>query len=377
MMKNSKYTRDKELVTTLLKSVGITVNGYNPWDMQIHDDRVYPMVLREAALGLGESYMNGWWDCEELDKFISLLLQGNLKKYAKRNRVFLAKLLISKIFNFQSPARSFEVGEIHYDIDVDFYSSMLDSKLNYSCGYWKNVDTLEEAQLAKLELTCQKLYLQPGMKVLDIGCGWGAFAKYAARNYGVDVVGVTVSQSQAEWAQQNCSGLPVDIRFQDYREIDENFDRVVSIGMFEHVGCKNYKTYFNLVNKCLSEDGLFLLHTIGMNGPEHGVDEWVVKYIFPNAMLPAAAEILTASSGLLTLEDWHTFGSDYYKTLQAWQNNLNNNWQKLSYKYDDRFKRMFDYFLMYFAGGFRAEYTQLWQLVFSKRPRLIDYVSIR
>lgn len=321
--------------------------------------------------------MDGWWDCEKLDIFISLLLKGNLKKHVGRNIIFLASLLLSRIINFQSPSRSFKVGEIHYDIGIDFYSCMLDREMNYSCGYWKNAKTLEEAQRAKLELICQKLYLQPGMKVLDIGCGWGAFAKYAAKNYGVNVVGVTVSKAQAEWARQNCSDLPVDIRYQDYRKTNDNFDRIVSIGMFEHVGCRNYTIYMRLVNKCLREDGLFLLHTIGMDGPNHGVDEWVVKYIFPNAMLPTAAEIVSASSGLLTLEDWHNFGSDYYKTLKEWRNNLNNNWHRVSNKYDDRFKRMFDYFLMYFAGGFRAEYTQLWQIVFSKKPRFRDYFSIR
>lgn len=368
---------EKEIVTTLLKSVDISINGNNPWDMQVHDDRVYPAVLKEAALGLGESYMNGWWDCDELDKFISLLIKGDLKRYVKRNKIFLFSLLLSKAINFQSPSRSFKVGKVHYDINTDFYSCMLDSEMNYSCGYWKDSDTLEEAQRAKLDLICQKLYLHPGMKVLDIGCGWGSFAKYAATNYGVNVVGVTVSHNQAEWARQNCSDLPVDIRYQDYRKIDEVYDRIVSIGMFEHVGCKNYQTYMNIVNKCLNAGGLFLLHTIGMNGPDHGVDEWVVKYIFPHAMLPAAAEIVSASSGLLTLEDWHNFGSDYYKTLKEWHSNLNHNWQQLNHKYDDRFKRMFDYFLMYFAGGFRAEYTQLWQIVFSRGPRLQNYVSIR
>lgn len=377
IIQKNKYQKEKDLVISLLDTAGITINGDNPWDMQIHDDRVYPALLHEAALGLGESYMDGWWDCSELDTLISLLLQADLKKYVRRNTVFLASLLLSKIINFQSPARSFKVGEVHYDIDPDFYTCMLDSELNYSCGYWKNAETLEQAQLAKLGLTCKKLYLQPGMKVLDIGCGWGAFAKYAAKNYGVEVVGVTISRSQAEWGQENCSGLAVDIRLQDYRAIKEKFDRIVSIGMFEHVGCKNYTTFMKTVNKCMHQDGLFLLHTIGMNTPDHGVDEWVVKYIFPNAMLPTTAEIASASSGLFTLEDWHNFGSDYYTTLKAWHDKLNRNWQQISYKYDERFKRMFDYFLMYFAGGFRAKHIQLWQIVFSKKSRSQDYLSLR
>ncbi len=372
-----KYKREKNIVITLLDSVGITVNGTNPWDIQIHDDRVYPAVLKQAALGLGESYMEGWWDCSELDAFISLLLQGDMKKHVRRNTLFIAKLFLSRIINFQSQSRAFQVGKVHYDIDTDFYSSMLDREMNYSCGYWKNARSLDDAQIGKLDLICRKLQLQPGMKLLDIGCGWGALAKYAAKQYDVKVVGVTVSRLQAEWARRNCSGYPIEIRLQDYRDVIEKFDRISSIGMFEHVGCRNYSTFMKTVDNCLHQDGLFLLHTIGMNGSNHGVDEWVVKYIFPNAMLPTAAEITRATSGILTLEDWHNFGSDYIKTLKAWQDNLNSNWQQVSDQYDERFKRMFNYFLMYFAGGFRAKYIQLWQIVFSKNLRQQDYRSIR
>jgi cyclopropane-fatty-acyl-phospholipid synthase len=243
---------------------------------------------------------------------------------------------------------------------------MLDSRMNYTCGYWKNAQTLDQAQVAKMDLACQKLLLKPGMRLLDIGCGWGAMAKYAAQHYGVSVVGITISEQQAQYAQKNCQDLPVEIRLQDYRDLHEPFDRIVSLGMLEHVGFHNYRAYMQMANRCLTDNGLFLLHTIGSNQSVVTADPWITRYIFPHGMLPSIAQIGTAIEGLFVMEDWHNFGVDYDKTLMAWQHNFSSAWPKLNSLYDENFYRMWNYYLLLCAGGFRARAMQLWQIVLSK-----------
>jgi cyclopropane-fatty-acyl-phospholipid synthase len=254
---------------------------------------------------------------------------------------------------------------------------MLDKRMNYSCGYWIDADTLDKAQENKLELICRKLYLKPGMRVLDIGCGWSAFGKYAAEKYHVKVIGITVSREQAELGRKLCENLPVEIRLSDYRDLNEKFDRIVSIGMFEHVGYKNYKTFFKIANKCLNDDGLFLLHTIGNIKSEKTINPWVQKYIFPNGMLPSIAQVGKATENLFVMEDWHNFGTDYDKTLMAWYDNFIANWDKIKNKYSERFLKMWKYFLLSSAGSFRARYRQCWQIILSKNGQPGGYRSIR
>ncbi len=369
--------RNKKLVKELLLMGGITVNGPNPWDIMVHDDRVYSALLKEGSLGLGESYMAGWWDCKQINQLIARLLKADVERHARQNLKFLLRILLGKFINFQNRQRALEVGKVHYDIDPDLYQRMLDSEMNYSCGYWKEAKSLEEAQKAKLELSCRKLKLEPGMRVLDVGCGFGAFAKYAAKNYRVEVVGVTISKQQAEWAKEHCRSYPVDIRFQDYRDVDEQFDRVISIGMFEHVGNMNYKKYMETVHRNLTDNGLFLLHTIGTTCPGNGADPWVTKYIFPNAELPTAKEIPIACAGKFVIEDWHNLGSDYVKTLSAWYKNFTRHWSHLKKNYDERFYRMWTYYLFAFIGSFQARHIQVWQIVLSKNYLQQDYLPVR
>jgi cyclopropane-fatty-acyl-phospholipid synthase len=211
------------------------------------------------------------------------------------------------------------------------------------------------------------LNLEPGMRVLDIGCGWGGAAKFAAERYGVKVVGITVSQEQEKAARELCQGLPVEIHLQDYRDINGVFDRVYSIGMFEHVGYKNYSTYMRVVVDRLKKDGLFLLHTIGANASYISNDAWVERYIFPNSMLPSQQQIAAAIEGKFVIEDWHNFGPDYDKTLLHWWKNFENHWNSLKDNYDERFYRMWRYYLLTFAGAFRARHNQLWQIVMSPK----------
>lgn len=368
----------KSIASELLQKAGITINGNKPWDIQVYNEQLYPRVLHHGALGLGEAYMDLWWDCAELDEFFNRLISAKVESQVKKDKTTLLKLLMARILNFQTKIRSLEVGKKHYDLGNLLFECMLDSRMNYTCGYWKNANDLEEAQLAKIDLVCQKLMLQPGMRLLDIGCGWGALAKHAAEKYGVTVVGITISQQQVDYAKQNCAGLPVEIRFQDYREVHENFDRVVSLGMFEHVGHMNHRTYLEIVHRCLDDEGLFLLHTIGSNVTYFKTNEWTNKYIFPNGALPSIAQISKAAENLFVMEDWHNFGADYDKTLMAWQSNFEKNWEtKLKHLYDNRFYRMWNYYLFQSAGAFRARDTQLWQIIFSKKGLSGGYQSVR
>jgi len=277
----------------------------------------------------------------------------------------------------QSKHRAFEIGEKHYDLGNELFQNMMDKRMVYSCAYWNDAQTLDDAQDNKLDLICRKLGLQPGMKILDIGCGWGSYAKYAAEKYKVKVIGITVSKEQVDLGRILCAGLPVEIRLLDYRDLDDKFDHIVSVGMIEHVGYKNYRTYMEVVHRCLKDDGLFLLHTIGGNKSVTSVDPWMNKYIFPNGMLPSIKQLGSAIEGLFVMEDWHNFSADYDKTLIAWHKNLEENWDKIKSNYEERFHRMWDYYLLSCAGSFRARRNQLWQIVLSKKGILGGYKSIR
>jgi len=364
-------------VSELLKISGVRLNGNDPWDIQIFNQDFYGYILKYGSLGLGQAYMNRWWECKHLDQFFEKVVRADLESKIKSNTWMLFKLALLKIINLQTKNRSLEVGKKHYDLGNDLFECMLDTRMNYTCGYWKNANNLDDAQRDKLELSCQKLMLKPGMRILDIGCGFGALAKYAAENYGVNVVGITISKEQYQYAQKNCKNLPIEIRFQDYRDVNETFDRVVSLGMFEHVGYKNYHVYMKKVHQCLSNDGLFLLHTIGNNISDISGDEWINKYIFPNGMLPSIAQIGKAYEGLFVLEDLHNFGADYDKTLMSWYSNFEKHWDKLKNQYDERFYRMWRYYLLSCAGMFRARRTQLWQFVFSKQGIIGGYQTPR
>ena len=367
----------KKAAGELLSMAGIEINGPNPWDIQVHNEKLYHRVLSEGSLGLGESYMDAWRDCEKLDQFFYRIIRADLENKVRLNWRLLLKALWARIYNLQSKRRAFQIGERHYDLGNDLFENMLDKRMVYSCGYWKNARSLDEAQENKLELICRKIGLKKDMRVLDIGCGWGSFVRYAAEKYDAEAVGITVSREQVALGKEVCRGLPVEIRLQDYRDVSERFDRVVSVGMFEHVGYKNYRTFMEFVHGCLEEDGLFLLHTIGGNISVKVPEPWTNKYIFPNGMLPSIKQIAGAVEGLFVVEDWHNFSTDYDKTLMAWNRKFENSWDKIKAKYDERFYRMWKYFLLSSAGAFRARKNQLWQVVFSKHGLDGGYTSVR
>lgn len=355
--------RYKEFVVSVLGAAGISIE--NPEVIRIKNEQFYERVIRTGSLGLGESYMDGWWDCPRLDELFYRLLSAHIDEKVKAKFSGLIKLLPSFV-NLQSRSRAKMVAESHYDLDSDLFISFLDPYNQYSCAYFDGTEDLAEAQLKKMDLICRKINISRDDHVLDIGCGWGGFAKYLAEKHGCRVTAVNISRNQISYAKELCRGLPVRVLRCDYRDLSGSFDKIVSIGMFEHVGQKNYGIFMKTIHRCLRDNGIFLLHTIGGNESRINCDPWINKYIFPNGMLPSVAQVGKAIEGLFLVEDFHNLAPHYEKTLMAWQRNFQEAWPKLSGRYDQRFKRMWEYYLLSCAGAFRARDIQVWQFVLTK-----------
>ncbi len=358
-------SRSRQKLESMLTRADIRFDGDRPWDVQVRNESLFDRVLAYGNLGAGEAYMDGWWDCESLDDMVCRIWQSDLPVYMRQLRGW-PSILADVLINRQRGRRAFKVGKQHYDLGNALYECMLDERMIYSCGYWKDATNLDQAQEAKLDLIARKLQLEPGMTVLDIGCGWGVSMAYLQERYGISGLGITVSDEQVKLAREKYSCADLRFERQDYRSVTEIFDRIFSVGMFEHVGIKNYPRYFEMVRNCLRDEGLFLLHTIGCRKSESWFDPWLERYIFPNYMLPAAKQIISASEQYLILEDWHSFGADYDRTTLAWHANFCSGWEQLKPDYDERFFRMWSYYLLSCAGTFRAGVNQLWQVVFSK-----------
>jgi cyclopropane-fatty-acyl-phospholipid synthase len=367
----------KQSIIELLSIAGISVNGNAPWDIQVHNNNFYKRVLAGGSLALGESYMDGWWDCDQLDGFAFRVLRADLYNKARLGWRASVDVLFAKLFNMQAKEKAAYNAMRSYDIGNRLFQLMLDKRMAYTCGYWKDTDNLDIAQENKLDLICRKLRFQPGQRVLDLGCGWGTFAKFAAERYGVKVTGVTVSPKQVELGREMCKGLDVVIRLQDYRDVNEKFDHVVAIGLTEHVGYQNHRMYMQTVARCLNDDGLFLLHSVCHPYTTTSIDPFTNKYIFPNCVLPSIKQIGTAIEHIFLIEDLHNFGTYYDPTLMAWFQNFNRNWNELKEEYGERFYRMWKYYLLSNAGSFRARHNQLWQIVLSKKGVLGGYQSVR
>jgi cyclopropane-fatty-acyl-phospholipid synthase len=355
---------DKRIVQELLGLCGVAVDGPNPWDLRVKDDRFYARVLGEKSLGLGDSYMDGWWECERIDELICRILRAGVEKRVRGNPRLALAAVAAAVRNRQTLARARIVAERHYDTGNDLFFSFLDPYKQYSCAYFNGDDALEAAQVNKMELIRRKLQIKEGDRVLDIGSGWGGLAKYLAENCDCRVTGINISEEQIAYSKEWCRGLPVEIRRCDYREVDGVYDKIVSVGMFEHVGRKNYRVFMKTVHDRLSDEGVFLLHTIGRNVSRRtGTDPWIEKHIFPNGELPSLAQIMRAVEGLFVVEDTHNLGPHYDRTLMAWHERFQRAWPSLKDKYDGRFKRMWEYYLLCCAGAFRARDIQVWQIV--------------
>jgi cyclopropane-fatty-acyl-phospholipid synthase len=358
--------KENELMENILSQVGINVNGDSPWDIKIKDKRTYNQVLQNKSLGLGETYMEGWWECSRIDELICKILKARLDEKVRGNVLLALQSLKAVLCNLQSKVRAPIVADRHYNLDNELFTAFLDPYVQYSCGYFDDTEDLYEAQLKKMNLISRKINLDKGDHVLDIGCGWGGLAKYLAQTYGCKVTAINIADEQINFARELCKDLPVEVKQCDYRDLSGSYDKIVSVGMFEHVGPKNYRTFMKIAHQCLKKDGIFLLHTIGSNESSTAGDPWINKYIFPNGKLPSIGQISRSIEGLFVMEDLHNLGPHYEKTLMAWHTNFQNAWSKLRTKYDEKFKRMFEYYLLSSAGSFRARNIQVWQIVLTK-----------
>ena len=360
-------SRAQHVLSDLLAIADIQVDGPRPWDIQVHDARFFGRVLASGTLGFGESYMDGWWDCEALDEMCCRAVRARIDQRFAFRLPNLWALLTALVVNQQTIRRSRKVGRVHYDLSNDFFEAMLDPNMQYSCALFAEGEDLAAAQLRKIEWICQRLRLRPGLRLLDIGCGWGGLARYAARQYGCQVVGITISREQFQYAQRWCRGLDVDIQLRDYREkITGRFDRVVSIGMVEHVGHKNYRTFFQTAADSLGEDGLFLCQGICNNVARRHTDPWIERYIFPNSILPSASRLVRAAETVFVLEDIKNIGPNYDPTLLGWNKNFERSWPRFADRYGERFRRMWRFYLLSCAGAFRARSLQVFSMLFSK-----------
>jgi cyclopropane-fatty-acyl-phospholipid synthase len=363
-------SRAEGAVRDLFRLADIEIDGGRPWDLQVHDRRFYARLLSDGSLGFGEAYMDGWWDAPSLDRCLERIFRARLDDEAGRSWRVRALALQARLTNLQSLRRATRVAEAHYGLGNDFYEAMLDKRtMAYTCGYWRNARSLEDAQEAKLELICRKAGLEPGMTVLDMGCGWGSFSKYAAERHGVRVAGFCNSSEMVTLAAERCRALPVEIRLMDYRQATGRYDAAVAIGLMEHVGPRNYRTMMEVVHRCLADDGVFVLHTITNNRSFAHALPWVHRYIFPGAVAPSLTQIARATERLFVIEDVHNFGYDYDPTLMAWFENFRTAWPRFRDRYGDRFYRMWSLYLLGSAAASRARNGQVCHIVMTKTGR--------
>ncbi len=374
-------SRSQKLIEPIFREAGIRINGSEPWDMTIHDARFFDRFVRDGTMGAGESYMDGWWDCERIDELTARVLSSELSDLFARNWKLRLDHLKKVLLDRQRGRRSMAVAEQHYDLGNEFFARMLGPTMAYSCAYWRDADNLDEAQRNKMDLCCRKLDLKEGDRLLDVGCGWGSMMKYAAENYGCEVIGITISEQQCEYAERITKDLPVEVRLLNYRDARQDdlgtFDKVVSIGMFEHVGKPNYRSFMQFIDRVLAPDGLFLLHTIGRSADVQA--RWLGRYIFPNSYLPELRDLADAIANIFVLEDVQNIGANYDKTMLGWHRNFEQFAKEGLAEENPRFYRMWRYYLLTGAGSFRLRKKRaaVWQLVLSKGGVPLGYAAPR
>lgn len=352
-----------------------------PVTVRLHDESLVRRILLNPDLGIGEGYMEGSFtiDDDDLHGFLALAVRNSQNAWRHPLHRFLWKLrYLSRVARQYNPAgRARRRVAHHYDLSGELYDLFLDSDKQYSCAYFRSPDdTLEQAQAQKKAHIAGKLRIEPGMRVLDIGCGWGGLALTLARDYGARVLGVTLSEEQHEVANERARaaglGNRAQFRLMDYREVEGTFDRVVSVGMFEHVGAPHYREYFRTVREKLTEDGIALIHTIGRSTPPGANSPWIEKYIFPGGYIPALSEIMTAvEKEDFISQDIEVWRLHYAQTLRHWHDRFVANEERVREIYDDRFCRMWRYYLVACEQTFRCNRQVVFQLQLARKLQAV------
>ncbi len=348
----------------------------------IHDERFFWRALLGADIGIGESYMDGDWTSPDLVSLVRLAVR-NLRLFDARNAMLSGLRQLAGRMRHRLRSNSLwgsrQNIRAHYDLGNDFYRLFLDRQMVYSCAHFRrSEDTLDQAQVQKLDLVCRKLMLRPGEGLLEIGCGWGAFALHAARKYGARVTALTISRAQYDYVAEVLSRTdtaPGSVRLllEDYRRVEGQFDKIASIEMFEAVGLDRYDEFFRACDRLLTPDGSMLLQTITISEREVAAYrrrvDWMQTYIFPGSELASAGEILRslARATQLSLVDMESIGAHYALTLTAWRARFLRNLDAVRrLGFDERFLRMWDFYLAWCEGSFRERYTNDVQLLLAK-----------
>ena len=359
-----------------------------PIRLKILDKSLHWKLLINPDLYLGEGYMNGSIVIENgsLTEFLDIAIKNIGRDPTNKITNILSRFrrVYRYITNFNLIGKSKANVAHHYDISEKFYDLFLDEKRQYSCAYFKSEDnTLEEAQNNKIDHIIKKLNLKPNQRVLDIGCGWGTLAIDIAKKTQCEVVGITLSENQLEYAKQKAKEMnlenQVEFRLADYRQLNEKFDRVVSVGMFEHVGRKFYKKYFNKVFEFLNEDGVALIHTIGSINPPRGPQPWITKYIFPGGYTPSLSEVsLPIEESGLIVSDLEVLRTHYQHTLKNWKDRFISKKEEVLEMFDEKFFRMWEFYLVGCEMAFKWSDQVVFQFQLTKKlkatPITRDYI---
>ncbi|MCM2304160.1 MAG: cyclopropane fatty acyl phospholipid synthase [Elusimicrobia bacterium] len=353
----------------LLSRAGIAVGGGRPWDIRVADPEFYRRALTGGGPALGESYADGWWEADRLDEVFHRLFRAGLHERLAPGPWPGLRALAGRFRDFRASLRSHGSAGARSGPGGDVFQAMLGARMSFTCAYWKGARNLDEAVEGGMELVCRKLELKRGMSVLDLGCGWGAFARYAAERHGVSVTGVDIDAERVKLGRELCKGLPVALRVQDHKEVRGRFDRVVSIGLMENVALGDYRASMAAAAQCLKADGIALIHAVGRNDGALRVDPWLDRSLFPDGAAPTLARLAGAMEGHFVAEDVHNLGPHYDPTLLAWHDNLARRWPELRGRYGDRAYRTLKVSLLCAAGGFRARRSQLFQIVMTRPGR--------